>query len=171
MNRKLTKSYFNIGITSIVLIFVMLCLLTFSVLSLVSARADLKLSTKSASHTTDYYTAENEATDILFKVITCMDEYLSSSDESAFYTAVRNELEGTDGITFTDDRHIAYSVTLGEEQCLSVELTLSYSAFEDGSHYQINTWKTVSTHEWDADTTLPVFTPDSGSDNIKEEQK
>ena len=41
-SRKKQSSFSSIGITSLVLIFVMLCLLTFSVLSLVTARADLR---------------------------------------------------------------------------------------------------------------------------------
>src|SRR5699024_12402475 len=62
------KNFLSTGTPSIVLIFVLLCLLTFSVLSVVSARADLNLSTKSADRTTEYYEAENEANDILLTV-------------------------------------------------------------------------------------------------------
>lgn len=169
MKQKQTKSFFNIGITSIVLIFVMLCLLTFSVLSLVSARADLKLSQKSADHTTRYYEAENAASDILFTVNSCLDEQAKLADEKTYYKAVRAKLEGTDAITFTDDTHITYSVPLGEEQCLAVGLALSYSPFADGRRYQIETWKTISTHEWDPDNRLPVFTPDNSPALDKEE--
>lgn len=55
------KSFLSTGITSIVLIFVLLCLLTFAVLSVVSARADYKLSEKNTTRTTEYYEAENTA--------------------------------------------------------------------------------------------------------------
>ena len=68
-SRKKQSSFSSIGITSLVLIFVMLCLLTFSVLSLVTARADLRLSQKNAERTSAYYDAENRANDILLSVI------------------------------------------------------------------------------------------------------
>ena len=48
MNQNNNRSPVSIGISSLILIFVMLCLLTFSVLSLVSARADMRLSQRSA---------------------------------------------------------------------------------------------------------------------------
>ena len=59
------KAFLSTGTTSIVLIFVLLCLLTFSVLSVVSANADYRLSKKNADRTTEYYEAENRANDIL----------------------------------------------------------------------------------------------------------
>ena len=61
MNEQKKKPIIGIGTTSIVLIFVMLCMLTFSVLSLATAQADLRLSRKSAERTTAYYDAENRA--------------------------------------------------------------------------------------------------------------
>ena len=51
MNPENKRSAASVGITSFVLIFVMLCLLTFSVLSLATARADLRLSRRSADRT------------------------------------------------------------------------------------------------------------------------
>ena len=68
------KSIISTGTTSIVLIFVMLSLLTFSVLSLVSAQANLRLSRKSADRTTAYYEAENQANDILAGLLRAAEE-------------------------------------------------------------------------------------------------
>lgn len=170
MKQRSSRSVFSIGITSVVLIFVMLCLLTFAVLSLVSARADLRLSQKSADRTSEYYDAENRATDVLFSVADCMEKHLDGADESSFLTAVREELEGIENITFTDDSHLAYSVSQGEEQLLAVELTLSYTPFDDGNHYRIDSWKTVSTHEWNPDTELPVLDSESLSGIADEDE-
>ena len=79
MNSENRRSVTSIGITSFVLIFVMLCLLTFSVLSLATARADLRLSQRSADRTTAYYDAENQANDILLGIISCMEDCLSET--------------------------------------------------------------------------------------------
>lgn len=51
----------NIGASSILVVFVILCLVTFSVLSLVSANADYKLSKKVADRTLAYYDAVCQA--------------------------------------------------------------------------------------------------------------
>lgn len=47
------------GITSIMMIFVVLCLTAFGVLSYSSANADIKLSVKNADSISDYYKAES----------------------------------------------------------------------------------------------------------------
>lgn len=59
--KKNTFNGMSIGIPSIMIIMVTLCLLCFAGLSIVSANADLSLSKKLAQRTTDYYHACNEA--------------------------------------------------------------------------------------------------------------
>ena len=61
------KKYFsiNIGLPSILLIFVILCLISFGILSLVSANSDLKLSKKVLARTTNYYATCNKAEEML----------------------------------------------------------------------------------------------------------
>lgn len=179
MNSENRRSVTSIGITSFVLIFVMLCLLTFSVLSLATARADLRLSQRSADRTTAYYDAENRANDILLEIIFCMEDCLSETggdtdmeedaDAASFYTSVRDSLEGQNGITFTGERTLQYSVPLEDEQLLRVSLELSFEPYEDGSRYKILEWRTESTHEWDSDETLPLLDEDSLSGMVMEE--
>lgn len=169
MKRRLSKSFFNIGITSIVLIFVMLCLLTFSVLSLVSARADLGLSQKSARRTTAYYESSNSAVEILREITACIDSQRGQNNETLYFQNIMDQLDGEDGISFSDQQHLSYSVPLDEEQMLAVSLTLSFTPFEDGNYYRIDTWKTVSTHNWDPDNDLPVLNSENISDITKGE--
>lgn len=169
MKRRLSKSFFNIGITSVVLIFVMLCLLTFSVLSVVSARADLGLSQKSARRTTAYYESYNSAVEILKEIAACMDSQRDETDETLYFQNIREQLDGENGISFSDERHLSYHVSLDAEQMLAVSLTLSFTPFENGNYYRIDTWKTISTHQWDPDTDLPVLNPENISDITKGE--
>ncbi|MCD7954548.1 MAG: hypothetical protein LUG93_02075 [Lachnospiraceae bacterium] len=56
------------GISLMLLIFLSLCLITFSLLSLSGANADEKLSQNSADRTTEYYAAVTEANEILSEV-------------------------------------------------------------------------------------------------------
>ena len=61
MNPKSKNFGMNVGTSSILLIFVTLCLVSFAALSLVSANADRKLSVKVADRTVAYYDACNKA--------------------------------------------------------------------------------------------------------------
>lgn len=169
-SRKKQSSFSSIGITSLVLIFVMLCLLTFSVLSLVTARADLRLSQKNAERTSAYYDAENRANDILLSVISCIEEYKNSPDASVFYQKLRERLDGQNGILFTGADSLEYEVLLDKEQLLSVSLEISYETYDDGSHYRILAWNTVSTHEWESDGSLPLLDKEAVSDMLTEEE-
>ena len=56
------------GLSLLLLIFLSLCLVTFSLLSVSESSADRKLSEKAAQHTTDYYHALSEANEILAKI-------------------------------------------------------------------------------------------------------
>ena len=52
------KHKVNIGLTSLILIFIILCLSTFCLLSLSSARGDLSLAERSARAVTEYYQSD-----------------------------------------------------------------------------------------------------------------
>ena len=64
MDKKL-KMGVGIGGPSIIMIFVVLCLATLGALSLMTANADWKLTQKAADAVTSYYSADNEAEEIL----------------------------------------------------------------------------------------------------------
>ena len=55
MAGQMSKHKINIGLTSLILIFIILCLATFSLLSLSSARGDQSLAARSARAVTEYY--------------------------------------------------------------------------------------------------------------------
>ena len=56
-----SKKSLGVGTASILMIFVLLTLVTFAVLSLSSAKADSRLSEKTVQHAKQYYEAENKA--------------------------------------------------------------------------------------------------------------
>lgn len=68
------------GISLMILIFLSLCLITFSLLSLSSATADKTLSQKAADRTTEYYSAVNSANDILSKIDAALAQYLLAAE-------------------------------------------------------------------------------------------
>lgn len=150
-------SIISTGTTSIVLIFVMLCMLTFSVLSLVSAQANLRLSQKSADRTTEYYAAENAANDILIELEKAAALAAERSGQEADPArAVLDVWDGAEDVSAYGGR-LAYQVSLGEEQLLTVELSVDLSAPEDGRYCHVETWKVISTHDWSPDESLELM--------------
>ena len=55
----------GMGASSILMIFVVLALTTFGILSFLSARADLRLTERAADHTVAYYKADRAVEDTL----------------------------------------------------------------------------------------------------------
>lgn len=51
----------NIGSVSLIMIFIVLCMVTFAILSLSASTSDYKFTEKLATHTTDYYNASSQA--------------------------------------------------------------------------------------------------------------
>ena len=162
MNENMTqpkKSFISIGTASFVLIFVLLCLLTFAVLSLVSARANLRLSQKSADRTTDYYAAENAANDILLTLDGIIDGCLEDESGRSLWDRVLAEAEMA-GLDLTAEGDtLRYDVPLGENQTLAMELLLSETPFPNGKYYEITAWNTASGYDWSEDQPMNLFDP------------
>ncbi|WP_312645618.1 hypothetical protein [Hydrogenoanaerobacterium sp.] len=68
MGREKNNTGISVGSSSILVIFVVLCLTTFATLSLVSAKADYKLTQKTAQATAEYYAADAKAEEYLQKL-------------------------------------------------------------------------------------------------------
>ena len=121
---KSRKPILGVGTSSILLIFVLLCMITFAVLSLVSSRSDYRLSQKTRS-TQDYYEAENKANDILLTIDQCLEEqYTLYGNTEEYLQHVKSALENTEGILFSSERVMEYQVPAGEKQALHVALLL-----------------------------------------------
>ena len=73
------------GLSLLILIFVSLCLITFSLLSVSESRADQALGEKMAARTTTYYEANTKANQLLSKIDAQLANYLRlfSSDASS----------------------------------------------------------------------------------------
>ena len=64
------------GLSLLILIFVSLCLITFSLLSVSESRADQALGEKMAARTTTYYEANTKANQLLSKIDAQLANYL-----------------------------------------------------------------------------------------------
>lgn len=149
------------GISLMILIFLSLCLITFSLLSVSGATADETLSQKAADRTTEYYHAVTAAHTILARIDNALAGYLKSAEaaedpESSYLkecAAIKKDVPDV----FWSDGTIAFSVPLTEDQLIQIELAVSYPEKEEDTLYQVTAWETVNTREWKADKSMHVY--------------
>ncbi len=118
-----------VGGSSLLVIFVVLCLTVFAVLSLSSVRADGRLSEASAEAVRAYYTADCEAEEILAKL----------------RAGVVPE-----GVTAEGNRY-RYECVVSDTQRLVVEAEVT------GKSYRILRWQTEATGVWQAENELHLW--------------
>lgn len=164
MNKK-TYAGLNIGSSSILAIFVLLCLITFSTLSLVSANADYRLSLKMSNRLLTYYEANRTAENQLGEIDGILKEvrkkspepesYFSSLLEKDLFPADIHTSSGSAGELFID-----YSVPLNDSQILNVRLQAQYpDGVRQRSCYSVERWKLETTSEWTPDEKIKVLDP------------
>ncbi len=117
------------GASSLLVIFCVLCLTVFALLSLSTVSSDHRISEENAKALTAYYDADSEANEVLA------------------------ELRGgsvPEGVTLADGAY-EYSCTVSDTQMLKVRVRI------EGTEYEILQWQTVSTYDWEPDMDLPVW--------------
>lgn len=121
----------NVGSSSILLIFVILCLISFATLSIVSANADAKLSRRVVERTTAYYEACNQAQANIASIDnTLAAVYADSFDEDEYFMSVGHKK--------------TYIVTISDLQTLSVTLDILYPQQEGDPFYRITSWQVIT---------------------------
>lgn len=139
-----TKRYgVNVGSSSILIIFVTVCLVSFAALSIVSANSDYKLTTKMADRSTNYYATCNQAYQDLAELDSTLAAAYASMSEENFYTQYGYEL--------------SYTYPLSSIQSLNVIVDLNYPSSDNDPLYRIREWRIITTGTLDYDESLPVF--------------
>lgn len=121
----------NVGSSSMLMIFVILCLISFATLSIVSANADRKLSSKIAERTTAYYKACSSAQESLAGIdATLASQYRSSADAEEYYNAVGHSK--------------TYTIPVSASQILFIEIEILYPQTDEDTFYRVKTWKIIT---------------------------
>ena len=148
MNKTTKKSapgFSNFGFSTILLAFVMICIVTIAALSLLTANSDYRLSQKVAEKNTAYYQAEQQAYETLAKIDTLLSTAFTNADDANdYYQEAENNLLslniGTyDRITGT----FSYSIPIAEKQNLEVILLIQHPTTSAETFYEIISWKSV----------------------------
>ena len=135
----------NIGLPSIMLIFVVLCLISFGVLSLVSANADRKLSQKVLDRSVAYYNACNLAEEKLCEIDTTLKNTYQENPDRAAYVSAISALPTT------------FTFEISEIQHLEMTLSYLYPTAAGDPFYLLQSWKVVTKDNLDYDTGLHLI--------------
>ena len=148
-----TTTSLGIGTTSILMVFVILILVTFSILSLSGAKTDQKLGDMTLKRMRDYYQAEDQAE----KKLAQIDQKLFLAKGQSNFV---NTLSDIDGIEIVEEeRLICYKEIMSDKQYLDIVIQLKWNAKEQIYQYNKIKWQTGVTGEWTIDEDLPVYQP------------
>lgn len=124
------------GAVSLVMIFCVLCLAVFAVLTLSTADREAKLAQLTAQNGADYYAADRQAVELLSDLLS------DGQTDMAVDWSQTTDDEGT---------VVEFTLPVGEEQSLEVRARLNQNRWE------ILRWRTVYSGEWAADETIEIW--------------
>ena len=158
--RKRKMSFTTVGGSSILTIFAVLMFVVFALLSLSTAKANAGLTDKSTNAVTNYYRADTEAEEIL--------AHLRAGEEPVGVRIYKAETtkSGVKRIVDSDvayigwDKYATFNCKIDDNQELQCAVLLRFNKNKP-SEYQIVKWMKDYTGEWEPDTSMPVFDPDS----------
>lgn len=134
----------NVGTSSILFIFIILCLVSFATLSLSSAMSDFKLSQRVCENAENYYTACNEAEELLAS----FDDTLKALYDTGISRAGYYESVG---------KRKSFAVPINDIQTLVVDIKINYPDSPGDSFYEVTGYKTETTGDLEYDDSLPVY--------------
>lgn len=151
MAKSESKSGANIGSASLILIFIVLCLGTFGLLSLSSAKNDLDLAERNGRSVSGFYRADAEGEAFYAKVDAALREGLSKNQENpAPYIQ-----EALGSAWLPQEQCAVMEIGMEEGQALSVRLHLTW---ENGhGEVSILQWKVYNQVEYEIDQDMPVW--------------
>ena len=140
----------NIGTTSLILIFIVLCLSTFGLLSLSNAKGDWNLADKNAGAVRTYYEADAKGE----QFVSMVDRILKDTAAAGLVGEDREQaLKAELGDYYQPDGSVQTDIGMDFGQALHIELELEG---EDG--YQIRCWNVYNTEDYEIDDSIPVWT-------------
>jgi hypothetical protein len=139
----------SVGTSSILVIFVLLCLTTFATLSMVSANADYKLTERAAEAVSDYYAADTIAEEMLAGISAELEALSQTVSGPEFLTRAAEEIParvpGVEGeLSAAGQTLLRYRVPIGDIQELSVCLAVLAVPAPEGGYVERLEWKVLN---------------------------
>lgn len=154
-------SFINIGLSSLMVVFLVLCLVTFAILSLSSAKSDYSLSEKLATHRTAYYQASDTAEQTLAQIDALLEK--NYTGQETYFSDVKVAFDGYQAkdISITPEETdsellLSYEVPVDEKQTLKVKLKVLDPSVSS-QYYEILSWQIESATQWEGDNKINLI--------------
>lgn len=146
-----SRNKVSIGASSLILIFIVLCMATFGLLSLSSAQGDLKLASRNGEAVKGYYEADNKGQRWLKEIDqVLMEEMGRGLDSSQCSLKIKDRLgslyDQETGLITTD-------ISMDRGQSLHIELVLMCGE----KRYEVKSWYVYNSDEYEIDNAIPVW--------------
>lgn len=138
------RLYPGVGVSSILMIFLVLCLTSFGVLSLFSARSDWNLTRKNRESVLNYYAADAKVQQVLRQIDAKLREPGARANPADVFDGL--SVEGTK-LSVGRTKEIGFSIPVGDSQRLEVSVLPEAS----GQSYRITRYRLAAAGEWNGD--------------------
>lgn len=140
----------GIGIPSVLLIFIIMALMTFGILSVVTVRSDKKLTDLSAKKSAEYYKAMGKSEELLAVADDAAAKAASGDKRETFEARIKDNLKNTEIKTASKDGEmlLEWSVAVNKELCIT---TVAKPGEDGKSRCRIVSHKLQPIGEWQGD--------------------
>ena len=157
-NSKMRRRSFGtaMGITSIIAILVILVLVVFSALSLITAKADLNLSQKTADNIKEYYAADSEAEMIIADFGDILESGGTGKINNIDFARYGGAFTAGKDYSYSDaDDTLKFTVDIDDSRELKIEVQYK----DNGQIQEKLLWQVVPSREWEKDDSIQLFQP------------
>lgn len=159
------NNFSHFGFSTLLLAFTMICIVTFSALSFVTAHSDYNLSKRVADNNSAYYEASEKIQDEISQIdVMLASSYQSSPDKTTYFDTVLTALSSDKGVVSSDEdssisSNLSYTITenVSETQTLTVTLNINYPSHKYDAFYTIKEWKLITNTSFSEDDTLNLI--------------
>ena len=134
-SEKAPAPFFNIGASSLLVIFLILCLVTFAILTLTSAKSDADFAEKLAYHKTNYYAACNTAESTLDKIDAILADAWQLSDTGTSKNSINNDSSQSDS---TSNDSSQPDLTSSDTATVFTEIETQLTALDSREQLQLS---------------------------------
>lgn len=152
MNKKVKTQGAGVGYVSVMLIFAVICLTIFAVLSLKAALSDESINERSGEFLKQYYAADTMAKEKLSELNDFAFELKNSDFFEDEFEEKTKSIDGVVARRSPDGISVSFSVEINERQELAVNVV-----FDDNGKYTVNKWQSRTVAIDDSNSHINVW--------------
>lgn len=134
-SEKAPAPFFNIGASSLLVIFLILCLVTFAILTLTSAKSDADFAEKLAHHKMNYYAACNTAESTMDEIDAILADAWQLSDTDTSKNSINNDSSQPDS---TSNDSSQPDLTSSDTATVFTEIETQLTALDSREQLQLS---------------------------------